>query len=554
MLTDQLSNETQSVAEQIRLSIEQSEEGSFYVEDLVGQQLRAAAIAAKGELPPKLEDVTNERLEKLAEKVGVDDITLLQRVGDDIVALRSSEPKEIGLSTKDFGYWFTAFNQLLDHHNVTIPEGQKLPNFWAGIFEVAASDTESINKFGYYHDGTTDYIINPFVKAETIVRYKKLTGPERTVAKTLSTNSNILEITGFNGNTFGKEIPIYNGADGSEFISVYDQPIMFGSNEFYSEADLQFVMKALKNGSTYSHVEKVAGRHVLKTYLPVPNQMKQAPEQREKPFVIGVVSDYNAIQSTLNRELVRISVMALIATIFSVIVFVTTSRLIAQNREKAVRTTQELYIEDVDNMFSVIRGQRHDFLNHVQTIFSFVSAGKYDALKRYVAELVEDVQQVNEMIQIGHPGLAALIQAKEAIALQRKIKLDYEFHSMETLSLGIKSVDVVKIMGNLLDNAYDEVMKLPPDQRVVSIKGWVHLNQLWFVVTNPLSQPMETLQRESLFRSGFSTKSGDHQGLGLALVKQRVEAYSGSINVEVDDQQIEFEVRIPIEKKMLENS
>jgi hypothetical protein len=227
-LTDALSEKMKSTAEQIRISIEHSEEGSFYVEDVIGENLRSVALFAKSELDPHIDKVTNEQLLAINKQAGIDGISLMQKVGDDIFITKSSDPKEIGLSTKDWGgYWFTAFNQLFSYHTVMIAEGKNLGNFWMGPYEVPASGTSDVSKFGYYYDGTTDYIICTFVNARKIQVFKNITGANTIIKKTMESNQDILEIAGLNANTFGTTPKMYKDAAGSPFISVYDKPVLY---------------------------------------------------------------------------------------------------------------------------------------------------------------------------------------------------------------------------------------------------------------------------------------------------------------------------------------
>lgn len=121
---------------------------------------------------------------KISDKIGVSYITLLKKVADDIKGVKSSDPKERDMSTKDWGYWFLAFNQLFDDKNVTIPEGQKLNNYWAGPLNTSYTDPNHVDKWGYYYDGTTNYIINPYVRDNQIMNFKQKVGLETIVSKT----------------------------------------------------------------------------------------------------------------------------------------------------------------------------------------------------------------------------------------------------------------------------------------------------------------------------------------------------------------------------------
>ncbi|UKS28838.1 GHKL domain-containing protein [Paenibacillus sp. HWE-109] len=550
LLTQALSERMESTAVQIRTSIEQSEVGSFFVEDLIGENLRSVSLYVNDQLDPDIAKVTNEQLVELAKRAGVDGITLMKRSGDDIVVGKSSEPKELKLmSTKSFGYWFTAFNQLLDNKQVTIQEGQKLPNFWSGIYEVPASGSSDVSKFGYFHDGTTNYLTCVFVNADKIKRFKENVGADTIVKKTLSANPDILEIAGLNGVTFGTQPIEYKDNNGIPFISVYDRPLLFGTYEIMNEEDVAYYRKAIETNKPISVVEKWQGKPVLKTFVFVPVKKKMTEVQSEIPYVIAIVSDYQSIQDTLNNQLVRLLLVIVLFTVFSCVFLYVVFRIITKSRETAVKSTQELYIQNVDLMFATIRSQRHDFLNHVQTMYALLANGKKEDQMKYMKELIEEINEVNDIIRIGHPAIAALIQAKIALAMRTKINFSYEFTGLEGLALGVKSVDIVKIMGNLIDNAFDEVNKFPLGERDVMVSGWSESSQLRILVSNPVQPDFQLDDYNQMFSIGYSTKGqGEHQGLGLSVVKERIEYYKGTIEVSVADGCICFQISIPMQR------
>lgn len=300
--------QVEMIAKEIAISIENSEVGAKYVEDIIGEQLRAVAIAAKNELDPDYNKVTNEELVRLSEELGVSHITLLVKSGDDIIGAKSSDPKEINLSTKSWEFWFEAFQQLFANQNVTVPQGQKLPNYWSGPMNVASSDPNHVDKWGYYYDGTTNYIINPYIRDNHITKYQSLTGAGAITEKTLKDNDSLLEITGFNPKAFGKKAIITK--TNTEFVLLEDRPIFFGKYTYMDEAnDVANVQKAMQTGKTVSFETEVNGVHIIKNYVPVPSA--------NPPFVIGIVTDYKIIQDVLNDQLatnIMISLVLLIVT------------------------------------------------------------------------------------------------------------------------------------------------------------------------------------------------------------------------------------------------
>lgn len=223
--------------------------------------------------------------------------------------------------------------------------------------------------------------------------------------------------------------------------------------------------------------------------------------------------------------------LTFLASFISIVIMFVALRTLTNAREEAVKTTQAIYIEDVNQLFTTIRGQRHDFINHVQVIMSFLKRGKYEELKKYTEELVGEIQEINEIIQIGDPALAALIQAKTVSALQKKVNFQYSIQNVDHLTLGVKSVDIVKITANLIDNAFDEMMKLPPEERHVELAASTCEGYLKLSVKNTGNGIAEEVM-EQMFEPGFTTKkAGEHSGIGLAVVRDTVQLYKGNVQV-----------------------
>jgi PAS domain S-box-containing protein len=293
-LKDNAEQQMVTVAKQIGTSLDVAEKSKKYMEDTLGEKLRAVAIAAKNELGPKLANINNEQLVALAAKYGVDHISLWQRKGDDIVVMRSSEPGEIGLSSKTFDYWFVAYGQLIDKHEVTIPQGQKLKNFWSGPYQFSTTDPGVVNKFGYYNDGTTDYTINPYVKADVFLQYSDNVGTNALIRKLMHDNPDIKAITGFDPKFFGKP-PILKLKKGKLVYNLDVRDIPFGEYTFKdTENDVTSVNYANQTRSIVTEIHTVNNQKVMTSFIPLSDGI---------PYIISVNFDYDAITRTLNHQL-----------------------------------------------------------------------------------------------------------------------------------------------------------------------------------------------------------------------------------------------------------
>ncbi len=63
----------------------------------------------------------------------------------------------------------------------------------------------------------------------------------------------------------------------------------------------------------------------------------------------------------------------------------------------------ETHYREVDNMYRQIRGWRHDYRNHIQTMKAYAATGDWDAIKNYLDLLDEDLTTVDTVIKTGNP-------------------------------------------------------------------------------------------------------------------------------------------------------
>ncbi|MGW5886995.1 EAL domain-containing protein [Priestia megaterium] len=297
-LTEFNQREITLVTEEIAYEVENSKNSASYMEDRMAQELRTASIAIQQSLPADYHDISNDQLKQLAKKLMISHITLLAPVGDDIIGVKSSDPKEINMSTKEWGYWYTSFQQLLSQQPVTTTKGLTLPHYWSGPIEVASSNPNHIDKWGYYYDGSTNYIIDPYFRDRHVLDFEKRFGPTNVMNRFTENLEGVLELTAFNPKNFGKRNQnVY--LNGHKYIRIKDQPIWYGTYTYRNtERDKKSIQKALKTGKSQSYTAEINHKKVLKTLVPI-------KEKSSPAYVIGVVYDYGMIEKELQQELIK---------------------------------------------------------------------------------------------------------------------------------------------------------------------------------------------------------------------------------------------------------
>ncbi len=235
--------------------------------------------------------------------------------------------------------------------------------------------------------------------------------------------------------------------------------------------------------------------------------------------VTGQILMYNP-----ELESARIWIWFLTMALFGISVFIVI-RYIRSSRQQAVISTQESLAENIKEMVEAVRGQRHDFLNHLQVINALYTRGEMESLGSYLETLLQDTSHYNEVLKINNPVLSALINAKMTQAEERGISINVD---IQTAFDGLEhaAIDLARILGNLLDNAMDAVRPLESD-KTVDLKFHREGPLLVASVSNPLVGNIENV-KEAISR-GISTKGDGHQGLGLAICQRLAMKLHGSL-------------------------
>ncbi|WP_282936306.1 hypothetical protein [Paenibacillus sp. RC67] len=243
-------------------AINKESEGEATYEEMLGRSLKTAAIAIRSSIDPDYHKVSNEDLVELAKLLGVDGISLFEKRADDFIGVRSSDPKEINASSKTWGIVYDAQLQLFDKKIVDIGTGLSLENYWSGPIDTASTDESNIRKWGYYYDGSTNYLINPYLNvSSSLARYRDKMGVDVSIKELLNNNKdNLLEIAVLNPEKISKNGPTPFNRD--NFYS--ERLIENGSYNYRDDKESQKITEALETNKPVFYDVNISGKTILK--------------------------------------------------------------------------------------------------------------------------------------------------------------------------------------------------------------------------------------------------------------------------------------------------
>ena len=72
-------------------------------------------------------------------------------------------------------------------------------------------------------------------------------------------------------------------------------------------------------------------------------------------------------------------------------------------------------LTDINDLNHELRAQRHDFLNHLQVVYSLIELEDYQSAHNYIETVYKDIQKVSRVLKTAHPAVNAILQALSLI-------------------------------------------------------------------------------------------------------------------------------------------
>ena len=216
--------------------------------------------------------------------------------------------------------------------------------------------------------------------------------------------------------------------------------------------------------------------------------------------------------------------------------------LFSKQIDKRIAAYQRELIEthywEVENMYGQIRGWRHDYRNHIQTMKAFAANGDLDAIRSYLDQLDTDLNTVDPSVKTGNAMADAILNSKISLAKSRQISVHVDAHI--PVKLNMSELDLCVILGNLFDNAIEASLALPEAQRLIRVYMDMKNTQLYISFTNfTASKKMPKLGNR------FQTTKGDGHGFGLVRIVNILARLDGYLSRNSEDGAFTTEILIP---------
>lgn len=196
-------------------------------------------------------------------------------------------------------------------------------------------------------------------------------------------------------------------------------------------------------------------------------------------------------------------------------------------------------------MTNALRAQNHEFMNKLHTISGLIQLEAYEEAVDYISVVSDQRERLSGIIndRIENTHVSAILLAKYNRATEAKIDMEIDPASyLNRLPDRISEDELCSVLGNLIENAIEELVKIEDGQIYVCITSG---EETLDVVISDNGPGIREDIADKIFERGVTTKTGS-RGFGLTIVKEIIDEAGGVIELD-NELGAEWRITIPYE-------
>ena len=194
------------------------------------------------------------------------------------------------------------------------------------------------------------------------------------------------------------------------------------------------------------------------------------------------------------------------------------------------------HLEEMRGIHREMRGYKHDFHHHLQTLKGQLENGETDRALAYIDQLDQQLIHMDTLLKTGNMSLDVILSAKMVQAREEHIDVVLKANVPDELE--ITDLELSIVVGNLLDNAI--ASSIQTDEQYLKLRMRMGNGVLFlYMVNSCLGIPEGVCELRKL-----SGKSAFGHGIGLGNIQRIVEKYHGDIEMRCEDSHMETDIML----------
>lgn len=243
-------------------------------------------------------------------------------------------------------------------------------------------------------------------------------------------------------------------------------------------------------------------------------------------FNVNWTDIHNEVYFTGINSLLLVIYFLSMIIIFIAIVFFIVKDIKFKFKQEQIKNLQE-YTKNLEELYMDMRKFRHDYINILSSISSYISQKDMMGLEGYFYNYIYPLDKTMEDkdFKLGFLKNIAIMELKGLLSAKliraQELNLNVTIDITEKVSnVSMNIIDLVRVVGILLDNAIEATLK--SEDKVVKVGVINKESSTIIVIINSYSGDIPPIHQ--MFKEGFSTK-GDNRGIGLSNMKSIINNY-----------------------------
>ena len=248
--------------------------------------------------------------------------------------------------------------------------------------------------------------------------------------------------------------------------------------------------------------------------------------------------DHSIIENNLFITVIILSTL-IISQIFT---YLYTAKVI---KEREMLKVSNQYNSVINEIVQEIKQRQHDFVNYKNTIRGIVQVVDDKDIKLAINNYMRDEERydnkINELIYIDNAVVKSIIYMNICKSKMYGVNFQYKIEN-SVLDNILSYHEISNVLNNLLNNAFDEIMKEQCTKKNIEINICNEKNTSHLIIKNQIVSSKDVNLNE-MFTRGYSTKNTTGtRGYGLYNVQQIINSHKGHIEMNVKCGEIIFDI------------
>ena len=226
-----------------------------------------------------------------------------------------------------------------------------------------------------------------------------------------------------------------------------------------------------------------------------------------------------------------ILVMIVALCMLVTVLFISVKRRNNNIKAEVMEQERELYYRQLKVMQGSLEQQksiRHDIKLHLAVTKRFLLTDQEGEAVKYLEKISKELE-IKEYIQSNNIPFDSIVNYKLSEAkADVKIKVNVAIPK----EIKMDTMDIVVIMGNLIENALEAVEKV--NDKKIQLDIFFDRGNLFINIKNTFDGEVKYSKNSATEEGIISRKSGRNHGYGLRNVKRSVEKYNGKLEISYD--------------------